>query len=65
MLQRVKHTGTPILITRFGEPVAALVPSTAKVSKTNWPGSMEGDAQAPGDMIGPALDADAWKVFEK
>jgi prevent-host-death family protein len=63
VLQRVKRTGRPILITRYGEPVAELVPPTPRAAKADWLGSMEGRAQVLGDVIGPALEGDAWKAL--
>ncbi len=64
VLQRVKRTGKPVLITRFGEPVAELVPPSPQASKPDWLGSMEGRAQVLGDIVGPALEGDAWKALE-
>jgi len=63
VLQRVKRTGKPVLITRFGEPVAELVPPTPQASKSDWLGSMEGRAQVLGDVVGPALEGNAWKAL--
>ena len=63
VLQRVKRTGKPVLITRFGEPVAELVPPSPQASKADWLGSMEGRAQLLGDVVGPALEGDAWKAL--
>ena len=48
VLQRVKRTGKPVLITRFGEPVAELVPPSPQASKSDWLVSMEGRAQLLG-----------------
>lgn len=63
VLQRVKRTGKPVLITRFGEPVAELVPPSPQASKADWLGSMEGRAQLLGDVVGPVLEGDAWKAL--
>jgi len=63
-LQRVKRTDKPVLITRFGEPVAELVPPAPQASKPDWLGSMEGRAQVLGDIVGPTLEGDAWKALE-
>lgn len=63
VLQRVKRTGKPVLITRFGEPVAELVPPSPQASKSDWLGSMEGRAQLLGDVVGPVLEGDAWKAL--
>lgn len=63
VLQRVKRTGKPVLITRFGEPVAELVPPSPQASKPDWLGSMEGRAQVLGDIVGPAQEGNAWKAL--
>ena len=63
VLQRVKRTGKPVLITRFGEPVAELVPPSPQASKSDWLGSMEGRAQLLGDVVGPVLEGDTWKAL--
>ena len=63
VLQRVKRTGKPVLITRFGEPVAELVPPSPQASKSDWLGSMEGRAQLLDDVVGPVLEGDAWKAL--
>ena len=63
VMQRVKRTGRPILITRFGEPVAELVPPSPQTPKAEWLGSMEGRARLLGDVVGPALEGDAWRAL--
>jgi prevent-host-death family protein len=64
VLQRVKRTGRPILITRFGEPVAELVPPSPQTPKAEWLGSMEGRAQVVGDIVGPVVEDDAWTALK-
>jgi antitoxin (DNA-binding transcriptional repressor) of toxin-antitoxin stability system len=61
--QRVKRTRKPVLITRFGQPVAELVPPTPRASKADWLGSMAGRAQVLGDVLAPVLEDDAWKAL--
>lgn len=65
VLQRVKRTGRPILITRFGEPVAELVPPSPQAPKAEWLGSMEGRARLLGDVVGPVLEVDAWRALSR
>jgi prevent-host-death family protein len=63
VVQRVKRTGRPVLITRFGEPVAEVVPPSQRSAGEAWLGSMRGTAEAPGDEIGPALEPRRWKAL--
>jgi prevent-host-death family protein len=63
VLERVRKTGKPILVTRFGEPVAEIVPPPMLEKTKNWIGSMKGSARIVGDIVSPAGDADDWEVL--
>ena len=63
VVQRVKRTGRPVLITRFGEPVAEVVPPSRRASRGAWLGCMEGSVKVLGDEVGPALDAKHWDAL--
>lgn len=65
VLQRVRRTGRPVLITRFGEPVAEVVPPTRPAPAAEWLGSMRGRAEIRGDVVGPALAPSAWKALRR
>ena len=65
VLQRVKRTGQPVLITRFGEPVARVVPPGPPATAGDWLGGMKGRAEITGDLTGPSLPARAWKVLRR
>jgi len=62
VLERVKRTGRPVLITRFGEPVAEVVPPSPKERPQDWIGSMQSTGEIKGDIISPADDA-AWETL--
>jgi prevent-host-death family protein len=63
VLERVRTTRRPIRVTKFGEPVAEVVPPTPKPKKKPWLGSMAGTAQIVGDIVSPASDEKDWKVL--
>jgi prevent-host-death family protein len=65
ILARVKRTGRPVLVTRFGEPVAEVVPPTASTRPRHWLGSMKGTARIVGDIVAPASDEKDWEVLRK
>lgn len=65
VLQRVKRTGQPILVTRFGEPVAEVVPPTRPWQDAAWLGSMRGRAEIVGDVVGPASPSRSWDALRK
>lgn len=64
VLERVRKTRKPIRITRFGEPVAEVVPPTTKPKKKQWLGSMAGTIQIKGDIVAPASDEEDWEVLQ-
>jgi prevent-host-death family protein len=65
VVQRVKRTGRPVLITRFGEPIAEVVPPTRRASKEPWLGSMQGSVAVFGDELAPALPPKRWHALRK
>jgi prevent-host-death family protein len=62
VLERVRKTGKPILVTRFGEPVAEVVPPQAAKPK-HWIGSLASTGQIIGDIVSPATDEDEWEAL--
>jgi prevent-host-death family protein len=62
MLERVRKTRKPIRITRFGEPVAEIVPPNPKKSPKKWLGCMEGTIRIVGDIVGPISSEDDWEA---
>jgi prevent-host-death family protein len=63
VVQRVKRTGRPVLITRFGAPIAEVVPATRSVNGDAWIGSMHGTVEVTGDELAPALAAKRWNAL--
>ena len=63
ILEQVRATKKPIRITRFGKPVAEVVPSTAVIDREKWFGSMKDTTRITGDIISPANDEDEWEVL--
>jgi prevent-host-death family protein len=62
MLEQVRKTRKPIRITRFGQPVAEIVPPSPKKSSKSWLGSMEGTIRIVGDIVGPISTEDDWEA---
>jgi len=63
VLERVRKTGKPVLVTRFGEPVAELVPPHASRKVKHWVGSLAGTGQITGDIVSPASAEDDWDAL--
>ncbi len=63
VLERVRSTKKPIRITRFGKPVAEVVPPTSVEDRSSWIGSMKNSMRITGDIVSPANDEDEWEVL--
>jgi antitoxin (DNA-binding transcriptional repressor) of toxin-antitoxin stability system len=51
-LAEVERTRTPVRVTRFGKPVAEIVPPKKKGGKKkSWLGCLEGQTEILGDLI--------------
>ena len=53
VLENVRKTGRAVLVTRFGEPVAQVVPHHSSNSPKHWIGSLAGTGQINGDIVTP------------
>ena len=60
VLARVGETGRPVLITRFGKPVAQISPPPG--GTLDWLGSMRERGAIAGDLVEPAGLADDWEA---
>jgi len=63
ILERVRSTKKPIRVTRFGKPVAEVVPPTSVEDRSSWIGSMKNSMRITGDIVSPATDEDEWEVL--
>lgn len=63
VLERVRRSRKPILITRFGEPVAEVTPPPAPPRPRGWLGSLRGSAVIEGDIVGPAVPEEDWEAL--
>lgn len=65
VIERVRKTRTPIRVTKFGEPIAEVVPPTAEQKKARWLGSMAGTGRVVGDIVLPATEEKDWEVLKR
>ena len=61
-LDRVGRTGQPVLITRFGKPVAEITPPT-KASSDTWLGAMRRRGAIISDLVEPVAESDDWEAL--
>ena len=69
VLKRVQRTGRPVLVTRFGQPVAEVIPPQRRGPRLKWLGAMEGRAKIVGDIVkiilAAALLPTGWKLLNR
>jgi prevent-host-death family protein len=63
VLERVRRTRRPIRVTKFGDPVAEVVPPSPGLKKKRRLGSMTGTGQIVGDIVSPASDETDWEAL--
>ena len=63
VLKKVRRTRKPILVTRFGEPVAEVVPSSTVKQRKHWIGALRDTGHIRGDIISPAGDEKDWELL--
>ena len=51
MLEAVHKTGVPLRVTRFGKPIADIVPAS-QAAPADWIGAMRGTGEIVGDIDG-------------
>jgi prevent-host-death family protein len=62
MLEKVRRTGTPLLITRRGLPVAEIIPPSPEHGRQDWLGSAAGSGTIMGDIVEP-IGAGDWEAL--
>lgn len=65
MLEEVCKTRKPIRVTRFGKPVAEVVPPAPQPRSKRWLGAMAGSAEIVGDIVGPIGSFEDWDAFRE
>jgi prevent-host-death family protein len=64
VLERVRRTRKPVLITRFGKPIAEVVPPSIPDRPPGWLGSLQATGRIEGDIITPAADEEDWETLD-
>jgi len=63
ILERVRKTRRPVLVTRFGEPMAVVIPPRTPKRPARWLGSLAHTGRIRGDIVAPVSDERDWSVF--
>ncbi|MCY4222971.1 MAG: type II toxin-antitoxin system Phd/YefM family antitoxin [Thiotrichales bacterium] len=61
VLDRVGKTRNPVLVTRFGKPIAQVLPPPSP--EGDWLGAMRDHGEIRGDLVAPVADLSEWEVL--
>lgn len=64
LLDSVKKTGHPLLVTRKGEPIALITPPPPPPKPKAWLGCLKDTVRITGDIVSPASDENDWEVLQ-
>ena len=62
-LERVRRTGRPLRVTRFGKPVADVVPAVVTAPRRAWLGGLRGTLEIRDDIVVPATAPSEWEAL--
>ena len=63
VLERVRRTGAPIIVTRRGQPIAEVIPPSIGSASDEWLGAMRDTALIVGDIVSPASESSEWETL--
>jgi antitoxin (DNA-binding transcriptional repressor) of toxin-antitoxin stability system len=63
VLEKVRSTGEPVVITRFGKVIAEVGPPRRAQGGEGWLGCMRDSGRVVGDVVEPAVEAEEWEVL--
>ena len=65
VLEDVRRTRRRVRVTRFGTPVAEIVPPSAVGRSSSWLGALKDTGRITGDIVAPASTASDWDVLSR
>jgi prevent-host-death family protein len=63
LLEQVRQTKKPLRVTRFGKPIAEVIPPSPESGEQDWIGSMKDTMKILDDIVSPATDEKDWEVL--
>ena len=63
LLEQVRKTKQPLRVTRFGKPVADILPPAPAARPGDWIGSMRGSMRIVGDITSQVMFDEDWEAF--
>jgi prevent-host-death family protein len=63
VIERVRKTRKPVRVTRYGKPVAEIVPLSVPKRPKSWLGDMAGTGRILGDIVSPSTDPEDYDAL--
>jgi len=63
LVEHVRRTGQPLIVTKHGRPIAEVIPASADRPRTGLLGSASDTGRILGDIVSPASAAGDWEVI--
>ena len=63
LLEQVRVTKRPLRVTRYGKPVAEVIPASQAVEQKDWMGSLADTTEILGDIISPVIEETDWEAL--
>ncbi len=63
VLDKVKRTGQPMIVTRHGKPIALISPPPPSAPPKKWLGAFRSRGKIVGDILSPAAKETDWEVL--
>ncbi len=63
VLESVRKTREPVLVTRFGKPIAQVLPPPPS-PVGDWLGAMKDHGEIRGDLVAPVADLSEWEALK-
>jgi len=65
VLDKVRRTGKPVLVTKRGEAIATITPPPEPQKSVPWLGMFRSTGKIVGDIITPVLDEGEWELLKR
>jgi prevent-host-death family protein len=65
VLERIRRTGRPVLVTKRGVPIAEILPPSQRITGQDWIGALRDSVTVTGDIVAPVSDEDDWESLKK
>lgn len=63
VLERVRRTGIPMIVTKRGEPIARIDPPPPQEKEASWLGSFRSQGKILGDVVSPIASEEEWAAL--